>query len=283
MTTTKRTPAVILLAEDDLGDQILTQEAFRTLKVPHELRVVSDGREALDYLYHKGGFESTAKAPRPDLILLDLNMPRVNGQQVAAVIHADPQLRTIPIVVMTTSRRQEDVLRAYSHGVTGYIGKPLDFQHFVAAVQDLEGLLKFILSLKNRPGRVTNRQVFRLARRKQQLERRAEKIFNHYMEQVAALMREAPGSPAASSRPAPEAETRQNLFRLAKKILEGHASESVPPADPAASQRNPTPAAVAMLQEDTGAAGLYALARRLEDLQGDSDQQPQGVHESPDR
>ena len=146
-------PAVVLLVEDDPGDQILTQEAFKTLKVPHELRVVSDGKEALDYLYQRGAFESPA-APRPDLILLDLNMPRVNGQQVAERIHADPQLCQIPIIVLTTSRRQEDVLRAYGRGVTCFISKPLDFQQLLAIIGELERLIKLTVAIRSEERRV---------------------------------------------------------------------------------------------------------------------------------
>ena len=177
--TIRREPAVILLVEDEVGDQILTQEAFKSLKTPYELRIVPDGQEALDYLFREGSYAQSLPA-RPDLILLDLNMPRVNGQQVAERIRAYSRLRKIPIVVLTTSRRQEDVLRAYGRGVVSFIIKPLDFQQFMSTIQDLEYLVKFALAMKSlqERTRVTDRQIRRLARRRHQLERLADTMFD---------------------------------------------------------------------------------------------------------
>ncbi len=277
-TAAKPSPPVILLAEDDVGDQILTQEAFGVLKLPHELRIVSDGQEALEYLYHKGAYQQADKAPRPDLILLDLNMPRVNGQQVAAVVHADASLRDIPIVVLTISRREEDVVRAYSHGVTGYLGKALDFQHFVNAVRELEGLIKFVARFKAAPRgrRVTDRQLLRLARHKQQLAQRAERLFDHHMERIVEVfkaeganeMTEHSGSPYP-----PEDPAREELVRLARKILEP------PPArktnDPDTSGASSPPAGQAEgstgHQAASDVSSLYALARRLQELEEDDE------------
>jgi CheY-like chemotaxis protein len=223
---------VVLLVEDDPGDQILTQEAFKTLKVPHELRVVSDGKEALDYLYQQGAHEA-AGAPKPDLILLDLNMPRMNGQQVAERIHADPQLCQIPIIVLTTSRRQEDVLRAYGRGVTRFISKPLDFQHLLVIVGELERLLKLTVATKTlRARRVTDRQIRRIARRQRQLEHVADALFDYHMQQIENVFSEGapacdpefPGGGAPS-----EAGTQEGLARLASRILKEEPAASAEP------------------------------------------------------
>ena len=273
-TATKRSPAVILLVEDDPGDQVLTQEAFKSLKVPHELRVVSDGMEALDYLYRRGNFQSSP-APRPDLILLDLNMPRINGQQVAEKIYADPQLCQIPIVVLTTSRRQEDVLRAYGRGVACFISKPLDFQRFLATIQEMEQLIKFTLALKSLQGRtrVTDRQIRRLARRQRQLGHVAETLFEHHMRQIETFFsdREAEGAgrkaDAPFVRPAAEEGVQEALAQLGNKILQGLAAEARRPP-----QDRPAEPLVAREQAslwhdpcDT-AQGLCRLARCLESL-----------------
>ena len=222
---TKRQPAVILLVEDEVGDQILTQEAFKSLRTPHELRIVPDGKEALDYLFGEGSY-AQSPAPRPDLILLDLNMPRVTGQQVAERIRADPRLRRIPIVVLTTSRRQEDVLRAYGQGVNSFISKPLDFRQFLSAVQDLEYLVKFALAMKHlqEQTRVTDRQIRHLARRRQQLERLADTMFDQHMKRIQAIFqdRQAGLNQADAPEPPPaETAAREALVRLANKILEG--------------------------------------------------------------
>lgn len=263
-TTAKSPPAVVLLVEDDLGDQLLTQEAFRSLKVPYELRTVADGKEALEYLYHKGHYLAE-EAPRPDLILLDLNMPRVNGQQVASVLHADPQMRTIPVVVLTTSRRQEDVVRAYSHGVTSYLGKPLDFQHFVEAVQELEPLIKLILSLKNLSHRrLTDRQVFRMARRMRQLERRAERLFNQYMDKMSQALAQSAGSwpDVASDAESGPALAHQVVRQLSEKIIREHApGKPAPVASAEPSVADPGPGS-----EEGPSTDLFELARHLNDL-----------------
>ncbi|HYM12425.1 MAG TPA: response regulator [Bryobacterales bacterium] len=271
---TKCRPAVVLLVEDDLGDQILTQEAFRGLKVPYELRIVPDGQEALDYVYRQGAYQ---EAPPPDLILLDLNMPRLNGQQVAEQIHADPQLRQIPIVVLTTSRRQEDVLKAYGQGVTSFISKPLDFQHFITTVQELEYLIKFALEMKGLRDRtrVTDRQIRRLARRREQLAHRAEVLFNQHMKQIEAIVWERRAelsreSAASSLSPSSaEAATREALVELAHKILQGRPAHDrseapEPSSEPAASAES------GRHWDDPydTARGLSELARHLDSLAG---------------
>ena len=127
----------ILIIDDDPADQFLVQEAMKTSSVNYNLRLVSDGDEAIEYLYHRGRYRDQVVAPRPDLILLDLNMPRFDGRQVAKTIKGDPTLRSIPIVVLTTSSQAEDVDDLYQLGVNSYLQKPVNFDDFTAALRDL--------------------------------------------------------------------------------------------------------------------------------------------------
>jgi two-component system response regulator len=129
---------VILLVEDDCGDQILMQEALEASRHPLRIQVVSDGEEALEYVYRLGRYSGAAAAPRPDLILLDLNMPRMGGKEVAAKLKSDPQFRAIPIVAFTTSCRAEDVAYCYSVGVNSYVQKPTEFDAFQAILLEVE-------------------------------------------------------------------------------------------------------------------------------------------------
>jgi CheY-like chemotaxis protein len=133
-----QSPAVILVAEDDLGDQILIQEALEASRVPKQVCLVSDGEEALEYLYHTGRYHPPAAAPRPDLILLDLNMPRLGGKEVLARLKADAAQKTVPVVAFTTSCREEDVSQCYAMGVNSYVQKPTDFDQFQAVLRNLE-------------------------------------------------------------------------------------------------------------------------------------------------
>jgi CheY-like chemotaxis protein len=125
----------ILLVEDNPGDVRLTREALRDGKVWNNLSHVSDGVEALDFLNRVKGYEN---APRPDLILLDLNLPRKDGREVLDEIKSDPRLSAIPVVVLTTSRAEEDVLRSYGLHANCYIVKPLDLEQFLIVVQSIE-------------------------------------------------------------------------------------------------------------------------------------------------
>lgn len=127
----------ILLIDDDPADQFLVQEAMKITNLNHNLRLVSDGDEALDYLFGRGRYADRFKAPRPDLILLDLNMPRFDGRQVARTLKTHPFLKNIPIVVLTTSAREEDVDELYAIGVNSYMQKPTNFDEFTAALRDL--------------------------------------------------------------------------------------------------------------------------------------------------
>ncbi|RQP25186.1 response regulator [Piscinibacter terrae] len=142
-------PIEILMVEDNPGDVRLTQEALKGGKVWHELAVASDGVAALDYLLRRPPHEN---ATRPDLILLDLNLPRKDGREVLAAIKADPSLRSIPVVVLTTSQAEEDVVRAYNLNANCYVTKPVDFAQFTRIVQAIEDFWLTVVTLPPRPG-----------------------------------------------------------------------------------------------------------------------------------
>ncbi|MDO8541425.1 MAG: response regulator [Opitutaceae bacterium] len=131
----KNKPITILMAEDNATDVMLTKEALAHAKLLNSLHVVDDGIEALDFLYRRGKYTT---APRPDLILLDLNMPRKNGQEVLAEIKADPKLKHIPVVILTTSKAEEDVVKAYGLYANCYVIKPVDFDVFAEVVRSIQ-------------------------------------------------------------------------------------------------------------------------------------------------
>ncbi len=138
MTTAVRgdgTPIEVLLVEDDPGDVLMTQEAFEEHKVRNRLTVVSDGADALAYLRREGPY---ADAVRPDLILLDLNLPKKDGRAVLAEVKADPTLRHIPVVILTSSQAEQDIVRAYELHANCYVTKPVDLDQFVKIVQSIE-------------------------------------------------------------------------------------------------------------------------------------------------
>jgi two-component system, chemotaxis family, response regulator Rcp1 len=137
----------ILLVEDNPGDVRLTREALRTGKVPSNLRTVGDGLEAMAYLRKQGSY---CNAPQPDLILLDLNLPKKDGREVLAEIKQDPDLRRIPVVVMTTSNAEQDVMKSYDLYANCYVTKPPDFARLVAVVKAIED---FWLSVAKLPPR----------------------------------------------------------------------------------------------------------------------------------
>ena len=128
-------PIELLLVEDNPGDVRLTQEALREGKVRNHLKVASDGVEALAYLRREGEY---ANAPQPDLILLDLNLPKKNGREVLAEIKDDPVLKRIPVVILTVSKAEEDVLKSYNLHANCYITKPVDLDQFVSVVKSIE-------------------------------------------------------------------------------------------------------------------------------------------------
>jgi CheY-like chemotaxis protein len=137
-------PVEILLVEDNPGDVRLTREALREGKVRNRLSVVKDGVEALAFLRREGAY---ADAPRPNLILLDLNLPRIDGRQVLATIKADPQVRTIPVGVLTTSRDEQDVLTSYGLQAACYITKPGDLDQFLTVVKSIEDFWLTVVTL----------------------------------------------------------------------------------------------------------------------------------------
>lgn len=142
--------AVILLVEDDLDDQALMRRALRKGRFRADLQIVSDGQEAMDYLLRRGDFANPECPPRPDLILLDLNMPTLDGGQVLRQIRAHPDLRRIPVVVLTTSREEEDVLRSYDLGCNSFITKPMDMDAFIEMLRTLESYWFQLVTLPSR-------------------------------------------------------------------------------------------------------------------------------------
>lgn len=134
----KARPVIILLVEDDPGSQELTRRALGEGKFPYELRIVEDGEKALAYLFRRGKYKDPATSPRPDLILLDLNLPRVDGREVLEKIRADLKLRRMAVVVLTTSRQEEDILLSYELGCNSFITKPVDMNQFIEVIQAME-------------------------------------------------------------------------------------------------------------------------------------------------
>jgi CheY-like chemotaxis protein len=129
-----RTPITILLADDDEEDRLMTTEALTESRLANEVRFVADGEELTDYLFRRGAYVNGADAPTPGLILLDLNMPKKDGREVLAEIKRDPRLRQIPVVVLTTSKTEEDIVRSYALGVNSFITKPVTFEGLVEAM-----------------------------------------------------------------------------------------------------------------------------------------------------
>jgi two-component system response regulator len=130
-------PIMILMAEDDADDRLLVKEALQESRVLNELRFVEDGEELLEYLRREGRYAGEGQAPRPGLVLLDLNMPRKDGREALREIKADPDLRRIPVVVMTTSKAEEDIFRSYDSGASSYITKPVTFERLVELMKAL--------------------------------------------------------------------------------------------------------------------------------------------------
>ncbi|NJC70813.1 response regulator [Planosporangium thailandense] len=141
------TPIEVLLVEDDPGDVLMTKEAFEEHKVRNSLSVVNDGAEAIAYLRREGQY---AGAKRPDLILLDLNLPKRDGREVLAEIKNDPQLRQIPVVVLTTSQADEDIVRSYQLHANAYVTKPVDFERFIEVVRQIDDFFVSVVKLPPR-------------------------------------------------------------------------------------------------------------------------------------
>jgi CheY-like chemotaxis protein len=130
-------PITILMAEDDPDDRFLAQEALEEARLANDLHFVHDGEALMDYLYRRGEYAAPGNAPRPGVILLDLNMPRKDGREALKEIKTDPDLRCIPVVVLTTSEAEEDILRSYDMGASAYITKPVTFEALVEVMKAL--------------------------------------------------------------------------------------------------------------------------------------------------
>jgi CheY-like chemotaxis protein len=128
-------PITILLADDDEDDRLMTRDALRDARLHNDLRFCTDGVDLLDYLHRRGGHAAPDASPRPGLILLDLNMPRMDGREALAEIKKDPELRSIPVVVLTTSKAEEDIVRSYELGVNSFITKPVTFLGLVEVMR----------------------------------------------------------------------------------------------------------------------------------------------------
>ena len=146
-----RRPITILMADDDEEDRMMTKEAWEESRLANDLRFVEDGEELLEYLKHKGKYADPADSPWPGLILLDLNMPKKDGREALREIKADTELRRIPVVVMTTSKAEEDIFRSYDTGASSYIVKPVTFEGLVAIVKGLEKYWFEIVDLPSVP------------------------------------------------------------------------------------------------------------------------------------
>ncbi|APF17298.1 response regulator [Caldithrix abyssi] len=130
-------PITILMAEDDKDDQLLVRDSFDECHLVNELLFVEDGQQLIDYLKRRPPYNDEEKAPFPDIILLDLNMPRKDGREALEEIKRDPELKHIPVIVLTTSKAEEDILRSYKLGVAGFISKPVTFNGLVQVVRTL--------------------------------------------------------------------------------------------------------------------------------------------------
>ncbi|HEY7597109.1 MAG TPA: response regulator [Actinophytocola sp.] len=134
----------VLLVEDDDGDVLMTKEAFEYHKIRNRLHVVNDGEQALQFLRQEGEY---ADAPRPGLILLDLNLPRRDGREVLAELKDDPELGLIPVVVLTTSEAEEDIVRSYRLHANAYVSKPVDFDRFIEVVRHIDNFFVTVVKL----------------------------------------------------------------------------------------------------------------------------------------
>jgi CheY-like chemotaxis protein len=137
----------VLLIEDDPGDIVITREAFKNHKIRNTLRVARDGQEGLDYLYQRGAHQG---APRPDLILLDLNLPKYDGHQLLEKIKSDPEMCHIPVIVLTTSAAEEDILRSYRLHANAYVTKPVGFEQFMHVIREIDEFFVQVVRLPPR-------------------------------------------------------------------------------------------------------------------------------------
>lgn len=129
------TPFIILVADDDEDDCLLVESAFREMSIDHDLRFVDDGRQLLDYFYNEGDFANPQKYPRPNLILLDLNMPRIDGRKALTIIKSNPDLNDIPVLILTTSREKQDIDLTKQAGAASFLGKPEVFEDLASMLE----------------------------------------------------------------------------------------------------------------------------------------------------
>ena len=129
--------AVVLLVEDNPAEQNLARRSFQRGHIDADLRIVSDGEEALDYLFRRGKFANALNSPKPDLILLDLNIPKIDGKQVLKSIKDDKRLAIIPVIVLTTSKKEEDIVRTYELGCNSFLIKPVEVDEFIKTLREL--------------------------------------------------------------------------------------------------------------------------------------------------
>ena len=143
-------PVIILMAEDDPDDRLLSQEALKESRLANVIRYVEDGEELMDYLNQHGKYTDPIENPRPGIILLDLNMPKKDGREALREIKASRELRSIPVVVLTTSKAEEDILRSYDLGVSGYVTKPVSLQELIEVMKTLS---KYWFEIVELPGK----------------------------------------------------------------------------------------------------------------------------------
>ena len=137
MSPFKKNAITILVAEDDLDDQMLLREALEENRLANDLRFVENGEELIQYLNREGRFSDPKSSPRPGVILLDLNMPKKDGRETLREIKSNPEFRNIPVVVLTTSKAEEDILRSYNLGVNSFVTKPVTFDALVAVTREI--------------------------------------------------------------------------------------------------------------------------------------------------
>jgi two-component system, response regulator len=137
MRTKPSKPVTILVADDDADDRLMISDALRENRLANDLMFVEDGEDLMDYLHHRGKYKDAATSPRPGLILLDLNMPKKDGREALKEIKQDAELRGIPVVVLTTSKAEEDIYRTYNLGVNSFITKPVTFESLVKITGEL--------------------------------------------------------------------------------------------------------------------------------------------------
>ena len=143
-------PITILMADDDAEDRMLAQEALKQARLSNDLHFVEDGEELMDYLRHRNSYSDESTSPRPGLILLDLNMPKMDGREALGEIRSDPDLRLIPVVVLTTSKAEEDILRTYDLGASSFINKPVAFEGLLDVMKTLQKYWFEIVELPSR-------------------------------------------------------------------------------------------------------------------------------------